>query len=544
MVLNVLSALGGVGLFLVGMLLLTDGLKALAGRRMRDALARFTSTPLSGAATGTLTTAIIQSSSATTVAAVGFVASGLLTFPQALGIIFGANIGTTLTGWLVAILGFKLDLGQIALPFVFFGAVLRLAFRGKAALAGQALAGFCLIFIGIEHMKTGLDAFSGLVTPTDFPPDTLFGRLQLVAIGILITLVTQSSSAGVATALAALGAGAINFPQAAALVIGMDVGTTFTAALATLGGGTMARRTGFAHVIYNLMTGVMAFFLLTPFSRVAEPLIAGGEAQIALVAFHSTFNLAGVILVLPFARPFARLIEWIVPEKGSDLTRALDPLLLTEPRTATALARQTVDGLTDTVVGILRARLTSPASQIEDTAAEEAAKAIAETRSYLDKIPLLPKDEDHERQIKGLYHSLDHLGRLLYRCRQSERIAELSKDHRLKRLAALLNHTIRPAAYRDPALPPPDPMECEEVLDRLRTLMRRQRRQQRDSLIARAAARLLPEEAVWLKLDALRWLHRVTYHLWRLQVHRNALDLKETPVASPEEEAQIDVDQD
>lgn len=544
MIFNVLSALGGVGLFLVGMLLLTDGLKALAGRRMRDVLGRFTSTPLSGAVTGTVTTAVIQSSSATTVAAVGFVASGLLTFPQALGIIFGANIGTTLTGWLVAILGFKLDLGQIALPFVFAGAVLRLAFRGKAALAGQALAGFCLIFIGIEHMKTGLDAFSGLVTPTDFPSDTLVGRLQLVAIGILITLVTQSSSAGVATALAALGAGAINFPQAAALVIGMDVGTTFTAMLATLGGGTMARRTGLAHVIYNLMTGTMAFFLLTPFGRIADPLIASGEGQVALVAFHSSFNLAGVLLILPFARPFARLIELIVPDRGTPLTRALDPLVLSDPRTATALTRQTVDGLTDAVVAILRDRLASRAPPGDDPATDAVEQAIAETRGFLDSIPVLPKDRDQEQQIKGLYHSLDHLGRLLYRCQQGERIAALTADHRLRRLSSLLRHTIRPQAYRDPSLPSPTPQACEWTLDRLRTLMRRQRRRQRDSLIARAAARALPEETVWLKLDALRWLHRVTYHLWRLQVHRNALASADTPVASPEEEARLDVDQD
>ena len=252
---NLLSALGGVGLFLLGMILLTDGLKAVAGPRLRSMLARFTSTPLSGAVTGALTTAAIQSSSATTVAAVGFVASGLLTFPQAIGIIFGANIGTTMTGWLVALLGFKLDLGQITLPLVFVGALLTLSGKKSVSFVGQALAGFSLIFIGIEHMKLGLEAFEGIVTPADFPSDSLWGRLGLVAIGVLITLITQSSSAGVATALAALSAGAVNFSQAGALVIGMDVGTTFTAALATLGGGTMAKRTGFAHVIYNIMTG-------------------------------------------------------------------------------------------------------------------------------------------------------------------------------------------------------------------------------------------------------------------------------------------------
>ncbi|WP_297843327.1 Na/Pi symporter [uncultured Roseibium sp.] len=538
MFLSFMSALGGVGLFLIGMLLLTDGLKALAAQRMRDVLSRFTSTPLSGAVTGALTTAVIQSSSATTVAAVGFVASGLLTFPQALGVIFGANVGTTLTGWLVAVLGFKLDLGQIALPFVFFGAIARLAFRGRIALAGQALAGFCLIFIGIEHMKDGLDAFSGVVTPTDFPPDTLFGRLQLVLIGMLITVVTQSSSAGVATALAALGAGAINFPQAAALVIGMDVGTTFTAALATIGGGTMARRTGYAHVIYNVMTGVMAFFLLGPFQLVAGALTGNGDSQIALVAFHSFFNALGVILVLPLARPFARLIEHLVPEKGSDLTSRLDPLVLRDPHAAASLAGQTVAHLETLIIERLRNRLGAKSSAYEELDREDLAKAIAETRTYLDKIIVPPNDMAFQEELKGLFHILDHLSRLLYRCDQQQRIDELSLDHRLKRLAGLL------LGATDISTSQKDAKTQEKTLDRLRLLMRRQRRLNRDRLIAMAAADAVPAETVWLKLDALRWLHRVSYHLWRIRLHQNVLLDANRDLASTVEEARIDVDQD
>lgn len=538
MFLSFMSALGGVGLFLIGMLLLTDGLKALAAQRMRDVLSRFTSTPLSGAVTGALTTAVIQSSSATTVAAVGFVASGLLTFPQALGVIFGANVGTTLTGWLVAVLGFKLDLGQIALPFVFFGAIARLAFRGRIALTGQALAGFCLIFIGIEHMKDGLDAFSGVVTPTDFPPDTLFGRLQLVLIGMLITVVTQSSSAGVATALAALGAGAINFPQAAALVIGMDVGTTFTAALATIGGGTMARRTGYAHVIYNVMTGVMAFFLLGPFQLVAGALTGNGDSQIALVAFHSFFNALGVVLVLPLARPFARLIEHLVPEKGSDLTSRLDPLVLRDPHAAASLAGQTVAHLETLIIERLRNRLGAKSSAYEELDREDLAKAIAETRTYLDKIIVPPNDMAFQEELKGLFHILDHLSRLLYRCDQRQRIDELSLDHRLKRLAGLL------LGVTDISTRQTDVKTQEKTLDRLRLLMRRQRRLNRDRLIAMAAADAVPAETVWLKLDALRWLHRVSYHLWRIRLHQNVLLDANRDLASTVEEARIDVDQD
>ena len=248
---DILLAIGGLGLFLLGMIIMTEGLKDLAGPSLRRILARFTTNTASSAAAGAVTTAVIQSSSATTVTAIGFVGAGLMTFPQALGVIFGANIGTTMTGWLVALIGFKLDLGVAVLPIVLIGALLKMFGRGRVRPLGWALAGFSLLFIGIDAMQQGMEAFEGRVTPDNFPRDSLIGRLQLVLIGVAITLVTQSSSAGVATAMVALSAGAVSFPQAAAMVIGMDVGTTFTAYLATIGGSTAMRQTGYAHVIYK-----------------------------------------------------------------------------------------------------------------------------------------------------------------------------------------------------------------------------------------------------------------------------------------------------
>ena len=258
-----------------------------------------------GALTGAATTALIQSSSATTVATIGLVGAGLLTFPQALGVIFGANIGTTLTGWIVATLGFKVKLGLIAPVMTLAGVLLRLFARGALAEAGLGLAGFSLLFIGLDMMQAGLAALEGGVTPTVFPDDTVFGRFQLVLIGVAITLVTQSSSAGVATALVALHTGAISFYQAAALVIGMDVGTTFTAVIASLGGSTAMRRTGYAHVTYNVATGLMAFAILPVFVwATAGFLERGGDQQLTLVAFHSLFNLIGVLAILPITGVF------------------------------------------------------------------------------------------------------------------------------------------------------------------------------------------------------------------------------------------------
>ena len=259
------QSLGGLGLFLLGIIIMTDGLGHLAGNAMRSALMRFTHSPLSGAFTGSITTAILQSSSATTVAAVGFVGAGLITFSESLGIIFGANIGTTVTGWIVVLLGFKLKLGNLAMIFVLIGVLLRLFAKNKLATFGYTLAGFSIIFVGIAMMQEGMSSFADFINPDMLPSDTFSGRLRLVAMGIIFTAITQSSSAGVAVALSALFAGAINFEQAAALVIGMDVGTTITAALATIGQSIEARRTGLSHVIYNFMTAIGAFFFNYPF---------------------------------------------------------------------------------------------------------------------------------------------------------------------------------------------------------------------------------------------------------------------------------------
>ena len=313
---NVLiQVMGGVGVFLIGMVVLTEGLRMLTGVRLTRFLAQTTKSPISGALTGTVTTAILQSSSATTVAAVGFVSAGLLTFPQALGIIFGANLGTTITGWMVALLGFKLKLGHALLPVIFVGIMLRIFSRPPWAQAGYAMAGFGLIFVGIDILQQAAGEFD-LINPELLPGDDLLGRLQLVGIGIVLTIITQSSSAGMAIALVAVNAGLIEFTQAAALVIGMDVGTTVTAAIATLGGNTSTRRTGFSHVIYNCLTATGAFMLLIPFPDLWEystGSAVGDNAEIALVAFHSCFNLLGVMIVLPFTQQFAGMMETLFP---------------------------------------------------------------------------------------------------------------------------------------------------------------------------------------------------------------------------------------
>lgn len=509
------AALGGLGLFLLGMLLLTEGLRAWAGDRLRSGLARFTRTPWSGALSGAVATAMVQSSSATTVTAVGFVGAGVLEFSQALGILFGANLGSTVTGWLVALLGFRVDLGAVAFPGVLFGVGLRLFGRERLRNLGWVVAGFSLLFVGLAAMQAGLANFEGVVTPRDFPPDTWLGRLQLVGIGFAITTVTQASSAGVATALVALQAGTITLQQGGALVIGMDVATTLSALYATIGGSRAMRRTGMAHVVFNLMTGLLAFALLDPLLAATATLFppaVPGNAQLALVAFHTSFNALGVLLVLPLTRPFARLLEALVPERAHPRTARLDRRLLAHPAAALDATAATLGELAHALFEIFDRLLgghplREPAATL--TVLEE---DLGGTRSYLEQIRSPAEAPELWRRQLSCMHALDHLLRLQHRAAQSERGGTLLQDARLRRLAAGLRR----------ALPTSDNETRESAspsLYRWHRLLRDQRRSYRERLLRHASLGRISTRGALQRLDSLRWLSRAAYHAWRLAEH-------------------------
>ena len=209
------ALVGGIGLFLLGMGLLTEGAKGFAGESLHRALLRFTGAPWKAFLSGTLATGLLQSSSATTVTVIGFVSAGLLSFPQALGIVFGSSLGTTGTSWLVAFFGLKIQLGPYALPVVATGAFLRLMGRGRWKPLGFAIAGFGLIFLGIDFLQSGMEGLRTQI-PSAFLPSTGLGaHLGGLAAGALMTLVLQSSSAAIAVTMTALHAGTINLEQSA-----------------------------------------------------------------------------------------------------------------------------------------------------------------------------------------------------------------------------------------------------------------------------------------------------------------------------------------
>ncbi len=513
------QAMGGLGLFLLGMIIMTDGLRSLAGNAMRSALMHFTKSPTTGAITGAIVTAILQSSSATTVAAVGFVGAGLMNFSQALGIIFGANIGTTFRGWIIVLVGFKLQLGLIMMPLVLLGSIVRLFSRGHMAHAGYTIAGFSLIFVGIDLMQQGMGGLQGVVTPDDFPSDTFSGRLQLVASGILITLVTQSSSAGVAASLTALYAGAINFNQAAALVIGMDVGTTVTAAMATIGGTVGSKRTGFSHVIYNLLTGLGALLFLTPYTLMWEWLAPGeiiNHAEFALVAFHSTFNVLSVLIILPFAKPFARLVETLIPEKAPIYTHGLEKNLLKEPGIAITASQSAIKNELLALISYAKAQL-SGTSLDREVNLHELQMALHQTHEYIDQIHLTDSSGPEWERLLAIVHCLDHMQRLHERCDEDAGRAVAAR--RLEALSAVVHDTRTSIDEIIYAIASNNYEQALSLADQNLKMINSQAEPLREAFMHKIVIGKMNVREATEALEAIRWLLRVSTHISRIVFH-------------------------
>ena len=510
---------GGLGLFLLGMIIMTDGLRGLAGEAIRYALFRFTRNPFSGVLTGASSTAILQSSSATTVAAVGFVAAGLMTFSEAIGIILGANIGTTVTGWLITLLGFKFKLGAYVLPLILIGTTFKLFARGKLATFGLALAGFGLIFTGISLLQEGMAGLQGSISFEGLPGDTITGRISLVLLGIVFTIITQSSSAGVATTLTALFTGLVNFEQAAALVIGMDVGTTVTAAMATLGASTGARRTGYSHVIFNLFVGLMAFFLITPYAQLWETLSPGllqANAEIALVAFHTAFNLLGVIIILPFTQRYARFIERVVPGDESSLIQKLDKTLLDEAGLALKTVQQVIHEEFLILLNHVRWLVTG-GRQGGFAHLSQLHNELDETQLYIDHIHVLDKNEQHRQHLLEMIHALDHLQRLHERCDEEEsRVMTARETDELVAECNRFNDAIETGLH---AIHTSNWYEAVRCSAEQRQHIYEQDAPHREHIMQAIANFDIDVPQGTQQLEAIRWLRRVSHHIARITAH-------------------------
>jgi len=331
-VLQLVNVLGGLAVFLFGMKLMSDGLQKLAGDKLRKLLRLATSNRISATVCGALVTGIIQSSSATTIMTVGFVSAGLLTLTQALGVIFGANIGTTLTAWIVSIFGFKMDISLFALPVIALGFFIQFISKWVTLKRiGETCMGFGFLFFGLAVIKDAIPADLAqhpqvIELLARLRPDTLIHLLILIFSGTLLTVILQSSSAVMAMTLTCAAAGIIDFPTSCALVLGENIGTTVTANLAALGAGRTAKRAALGHTLFNTI-GVLWAVLLFPYLLKAVDFLVAGNPYTAdtahlsavlpyhISAFHTLFNVANTLLLLPLLPQLEKLTYLLLPKQ-------------------------------------------------------------------------------------------------------------------------------------------------------------------------------------------------------------------------------------
>lgn len=538
-----IAILGGVGLFLLGMTVMTDGLKALAGSALRTVLGKAAETPLSGAFWGGIVTLLVQSSSAVTMTTIGLVSAGLLTFPQGLGLVFGANVGTTGTGWLVALIGVRVSLSTYALPLIFIGALTKLLASGRIAASGAALAGFALVLYGLTTLQQGMGGLAETLHPSDLPavlgtPGVAWisgtvGLVTLILVGLAMTAVMQSSTAAIAVTISAFYAGAVGLEQGAALIIGQNIGTATSSALAAIGASVTAKRLALAYVLFKAIAALIAVLAFPFTTALMRHFSASLDGTTLLAAYHTAYNVVGVAVLLPATQWFTRVVERMLPSKETALQRALDPTALDNAVVAVETARRVV-------ADVLRSIATSVSGALSGGSAPvgiaQATATLEEVREFLSELKTPPETEAEQFRMTSTLHALDHAARLLEVLGEDglpapaaagppedARAAELCR-RALDGARAVGASITEESALSGDAAPIGWSMSQEvgaalvEVEAAAQALDGMQR-EHRAAILASVAPGQLTATEAFAQIEAARRLDRIAHHAWRASAH-------------------------
>jgi phosphate:Na+ symporter len=331
-ILQFLSLVGSLGFFLFGMKMMSESLQKVAGDKMRNILGAMTSNRFKGILTGVIVTSVVQSSSATTVMLVSFVNAGLLSLSQAIGVVMGANIGTTMTAWLISLLGFKFSISIISLPLIGLGFPLVFSKSHNRRSWGELILGFSILFLGLDFLKSSVPNISQspeiLAFLSNYTDQGLLSTMLFVGIGTLLTVVIQSSSATMALTLVMCNNGWISFDLAAAMVLGENIGTTITANIAAAVANVSAKRTARAHTIFNLFGVIWMLIIFYPYLRLVskfamsmggdDPFSSPHGIPVALSIFHSSFNLINTFLLVFMTPVIVKVVTKLVPARKTE----------------------------------------------------------------------------------------------------------------------------------------------------------------------------------------------------------------------------------
>lgn len=365
----IFEIVGGLGIFLFGMMSISEGMQAVAGERLRKLINAVTNNRFIACGVGTVVTSIIQSSSVTTVIIVGMVNAGLMTLKQAIGVILGADIGTTVTAWILVI-----DLGRYGLPMLgIFAMIYLFAKKEKLRFSAMALMGLGMVFFGLELMKNG---FAPLKTMPEFiawfsrfSPDSYAGVIKCVLVGTVVTATIQSSSATIGITMGLAFNGIIDYPTAAALILGQNIGTTITALLASIGTSPNARRAAVAHSLIKIIGVIWIMLIFFPYIKGVEAFVQWHRGAVsasaaldgrtiypnvmeAIAITHTLFNVFNTIVFMPFVRPLANLLNYVIPERAKyerPRLTALDIRLFEAPALGIQQSQQEIVRMADMV---------------------------------------------------------------------------------------------------------------------------------------------------------------------------------------------------
>lgn len=531
-----IAILGGVGLFLLGMTVMTDGLKALAGSALRTVLAKAAATPLSGAFWGAGVTLLVQSSSAVTMTTIGLVSAGLLTFPQGLGLVFGANVGTTGTGWFVALIGARVSLSAYALPLIFAGALAKLLGGRRTAAWGGAIAGFALVLYGLTTLQQGMAGLAESLHPSDLPAvlgmagvgwgEGLVGLVSLIAVGLAMTAVMQSSTAAIAVTISAFVAGAVGLEQGAALIIGQNIGTATSSALAAIGASTTAKRLALAYVLFKVIAALIAIAAFPLSAALMAELDGSIDGATLLAAYHTVYNIVGVAVLLPATGWFTRVVERLLPSRQTALERALDPSALASPVIAIESARRVVaEVLTRSAASVSAALSGQPAP------AGSVAGTLEQVRDFLSELHEPPESDAERLRMTSTLHALDHASRLV------ELIADgalpgAAPDTRAVELCARAMHAaqqvggsiVAESALSAQAAPigwavSPEIAQALAGMEDAAAQLAALQRSHRAATLASVAPGQVSALDAFAQIEAVGRLDRIAHHAWRSATH-------------------------
>ncbi len=405
--------IAGIAIFLIGMHYMENGFKLLSGGALEDILEKFTNTTPKAIGAGFLVTAVVQSSSLVSVIIISFLSAELIGLTQAVGVVFGSNIGTTATAWLVSSFGLKIKIAQYALPMLIFGVIMQFSRENVYKGIGSVLIGLGFIFLGIAYMKEGFETLKEGLDLAEYAMQGYLGVFVYILFGMVATVVIQSSSATMAIIITALATGQIDYINALSLAIGANVGTTVTAALGAMASNKNGKRLAVAHFIFNIITGIIAVVFIYQLKDLVDmlaPLFSISEDNYAmkLALFHTVFNVIGVLAVAPFTKQLVRYLEsiFVMKEEGRGQPKYLTNEVMQIPASALAAIRKETIHLYDkSLEAIVHAMNLHRSAIFSDIDID---KVIKRSRSPI-KIDI---NQIYQDDLKNLYSAIIHYSSL------------------------------------------------------------------------------------------------------------------------------------